>query len=146
MNRTSAVVLAALLLVAPGVLFGAEQKDPGRTNITVDLKVPKLTGAEAVVKAFVSEELVVDKSEGGIIASIPVVVRYLGVDLGVVTYRATLVANDDKSSQVQLIALYQEHGKPAQPVASNWKKMFVPHWARLERIAAALAATKEAGE
>jgi hypothetical protein len=132
---------AALLgLLLPTLVLAAEPKDQGRTSITIALQTSKANSVELVVKAFVAEGLVVDKSEGGIISSIPVVVTYLGANLGNVTYRATVIARNDAAAEVQLLALWEETGKPARPISSTWKKMFVPHWQRVERMAAALGA------
>jgi hypothetical protein len=119
------------------LILGAGPKEQGRTSITVALQTSKANAVELVVKTFVAEGLVVDKSEGGIICSIPVIVTYLGANLGKVTYRATVIAHND-AADVELLALWQEANKPPEPINSTWKKMFVAHWQRIERIAAAL--------
>jgi hypothetical protein len=137
----SAKRTAALLGLLSTFIVGAAPKEQGRTSITVALQMSKANAVELVVKTFVAEGLVVDKSEGGIICSIPVIVTYLGANLGNVTYRATVVAHNDAAADVQVLALWQEASKPAQPINSTWKKMFVPHWQRVERIASALGAT-----
>jgi hypothetical protein len=138
MSATRTAALLGLLL--PTLVLAAEPKDEGRTSITIALQASKANSVELVVKTFVAEGLIVGKSEGGIISSIPVVVKYLGANLGTVTYRATVVGRNDVAAEVQLLALWEATGKPVQPINSTWKKMFVPHWHRVERIAAAVGA------
>jgi len=157
MSPRAAFSLIGLVLLSVFCLNAAEGKQPSeeRDRAVVQVSGPKTEAIEMVLAAFVAEDLMIARSEGGIVTPSPVVVKSLGFEIGQVTYSATVIGLSDAHSQVIVVALYSEFryggslgpdrstGPIEKPVTSQWKKMFIPHWQRVERIAARLQNTQQ---
>jgi hypothetical protein len=135
-DRSATILIFLGILMASGLAAGdTGTPSPERDRITLDLPTSKTEAIERAMAAFVAEELIVAKSEGGVISSEPVVVKSLRIAVGSVTYKATVIAISETAARVVLLALYDGPDGPPTPVKSTWKKMFIPHWQRVERMA-----------
>lgn len=149
--RQSALALLALtacLQSPPADQMAAPERD----RVEVAVALAKARATDRVVAAFVAESLLVASAEGGVVRSEPVELKSLGMVISQVTYTATVVGAGPDSSRVVVAAYEQplerrgaalENARASdrkRNVTSHDKAMFIPHWRRVERIAAAVGA------
>jgi hypothetical protein len=138
----------ALLLVAAALSLPAQT--PERSQIQLDLPMPKAKAFDRVMAAFVEEGLTIGSAsqDGGLIVAEPLTFERFTAK-GMATIRATVISLDT-SSKVVLTArwrmvrgLMQERRdanseEPDQPITSRHTSELGKVWARLERIAQAV--------